>query len=369
MWQVLVRWHLPFSLPWIGNDLTIFGYGVMLVIGLLIAMRVSMYLARRTGLDPEVFANAAVLALVSGIAGARLSHVLENLPTYTDPHLSFWENFRNAINIRQGGLTYYGGFLLATPTLILYAIWKKVPIRVGMDIIAPCLMIGLGFGRIGCFLNGCCFGAECTVPWAVEFPYGSDAYVTEFNANLLRQPVPLALLADGTAIKEYLRDNGMKELQEPLPPPLFKELHVAGSLVKKEVAATEAASNKEFAAKVASLHANPVHPAEIYSSIVAFTIAGFLFCYYTIPHTPGRVFAAMMMIEGVFRYMLEVIRVEPPVVGRGTTLLPDLPPQSYSMCVSFFLVLIGSVLWFAFRPRRPAARPDDRTRPARIVAG
>ena len=56
----------------------------------------------------------------------------------------------------------------------------------------------------------------------------------------------------------------------------------------------------------------------------------------------------MMMIEGVFRYVLEMLRVEPAVIGRGTHVLSFLPPQSYSMVVSFFLVIGGAVLWFVF---------------------
>ena len=71
-----------------------------------------------------------------------------------------------------------------------------------------------------------------------------------------------------------------------------------------------------------------------FSAIVAFTIAGFLVCYFTLPHTAGRVFAAMLMIEGLFRYMLEMVRVEPAQIGRGTPYLPKLPPQSLSMIIS-----------------------------------
>lgn len=101
---------------------------------------------------------------MSGVAGARLSHVLENWSVYTDPHRTVLQNLWDAVNIRSGGLTFYGGFLLATPCTILYGIIKKVPIKTGMDIVAPCLMIGLGFGRIGCFLNGCCYGRNANNP-------------------------------------------------------------------------------------------------------------------------------------------------------------------------------------------------------------
>lgn len=332
-----------FHIPYFG--MPVYGYGVMLVVGLVAGMYLAQYLARRSRFDPELFANAAILALITGVAGARLSHVLENLGQYTNPQNSFWQNLFNAINIREGGLTYYGGFLLATPSLILYAIWKKIPVRQGMDIIAPCLMIGLAFGRIGCFFNGCCYGAESNVPWAVEFPYGSDAYVTQFDQNMLQQAVPKALIRpDNSRLIDYMDDHRLEALQEPMNPAQFRELDVAGSLRRSE----NVLKDPELKAAAAGLHANPVHPAEIYSSVVAFAIAAFLLCYFTLPHTPGRVFAAMMMIEGVFRYMLEMVRVEPAVAGQGTKYFPSLPPQSYSMCMSFFLVIGGIILWFAF---------------------
>src|SRR4051812_46774612 len=156
-----------FRIP--GTNISLHGYGLMLVIGFLLAVRLGKLLARRSGIDPEVYMNAGLLALVSGVIGARLSHVLENLGQYTNPGRSFGANFMDAVNVTSGGLTYYGGFLLAFPTLVAYAVWRRVPLRTGMDIIAPCLMIGLGIGRVGCFLNGCCYGEESSVPWGVQF--------------------------------------------------------------------------------------------------------------------------------------------------------------------------------------------------------
>jgi phosphatidylglycerol:prolipoprotein diacylglycerol transferase len=85
------------------------------------------------------------------------------------------------LNLSSGGLTFYGGFLLATPVLIGYALWKKVPLLKGMDIVAPCLMVGLAFGRIGCYANGCCYGEECSLPWGAHFPYGSNAFVEQYE--------------------------------------------------------------------------------------------------------------------------------------------------------------------------------------------
>src|SRR6266404_6837547 len=117
MHQILFR--LPDFLPFIGGA-PIYGYGVMMVLGFFLSMELSKFLARRSKLDPEIFANAALLALLTGVLGARLSHVLENLSDYTRPELTFGQNLFNAVNIRSGGLTYYGGFLLAFPALVAY---------------------------------------------------------------------------------------------------------------------------------------------------------------------------------------------------------------------------------------------------------
>ena len=78
-----------FRIPGLG--LPVYGYGVMLVMGFFAGVGLAKYLARRHGLDPEIFVNAALIALVSGVIGARLSHVLENFGEFTRPDLSAWE--------------------------------------------------------------------------------------------------------------------------------------------------------------------------------------------------------------------------------------------------------------------------------------
>lgn len=184
-----------------------------------------------------------------------MSHVLENLGDYTDPSRSFAANLFDAINIRSGGLTFYGGLLLATPILIGYALKKKIPLLHGMDIIAPCIMVGLGFGRIGCFLNGCCYGAACDLPWAVLFPG----------------------------------------------------------------------------------HEHSVHPAQLYSSFNAFFLVAVLLAFYAMPHAPGRVFALMLILKGISRFLLEILRAEPAVLG----------PMSFSMVLSLFVLLpAGLAFWW-----------------------
>jgi phosphatidylglycerol:prolipoprotein diacylglycerol transferase len=297
-----------FRLPFFGTP--VYGYGAMLVAGFFAAIALAKFLARRTGQDPEVFVNAALIALVSGIVGARASHVLENLDEFTRPDLSVWQNIVNVFNMRSGGLTYYGGFLLAFPVTVYYGVKKKVSIPLGMDIIAPCLMIGLGFGRIGCFLNGCCHGAECDLPWAVRFPYYSNAYIDQFADKDRPLPVPPALI------------EVTPEFPKPhlVPPERLK------------------AMGPEYVELASHERSRKVHPAQLYSTITAWLLAALLVAYFTLPHAPGRVFALMMMLEGATRFLLEMLRTEPSVAGR----------LSLSMVIGLALVAGGAVLWVVF---------------------
>ncbi|MDB5298315.1 MAG: prolipoprotein diacylglyceryl transferase [Phycisphaerales bacterium] len=333
-----------FRLPYFGTP--IYGYGLMLVLGFLGALQLARYLARRSRIDPELFVNVAIVALVSGIAGARLSHVLENLDYYTNPARSAWANFIDAVNIRSGGLTFYGGFILATFCCIGYALLKGIPIRRGMDIVAPCLMVGLGFGRVGCFLNGCCEGAECSTlpaPIAVVFPYHTNPYERHLDRGTLdpaqRPPPEAATRADLSG-------------------------RPVGALSKPEIAARyadEPATRDRVLAEVSTLHSNRVLNAQLFSAFTAFLLAFFLVRFYALPHAAGRAFALMLIVESPSRFVLEMLRAEPAFVGPNSPggALAFLPfDLSFSMFLSVWLTLAGVVLWFAFR-----GPPDDLTEP------
>jgi phosphatidylglycerol:prolipoprotein diacylglycerol transferase len=299
--------HIPFI------NMPIYGYGVMLVIGFLLAVQLAKYLSRKVGIDPEIFINAGLIALVAGIAGARLSHVIENWPQYSDPARSFWSNFFAAINIRSGGLTFYGGLILAFPITSAYLIWKKVPLRLAMDVAAPCLMIGLGLGRVGCYLNGCCYGAEVSpsYPLAITFPYHSNAYVDEYDAGQIKPPPELT-----TTLPNY-------------PRPVLLDPQ-------------EIQHDPELSALASAQHSLPLQPAQFYSTLNALLIAAVLVCYFSLRPAPGQVMGLMLMMEGISRWLLEILRAEPPITywfGHG---------WSFSMVLSLFLLAGGLVLWVTF---------------------
>jgi phosphatidylglycerol:prolipoprotein diacylglycerol transferase len=331
---ILFRIPLPFNVPVVGHEIVIFGYGFALVVGFLLAVEVAKFLARRSSIDPELFVNAALIALVAGVIGSRMSHVIENWSDFSDPRLGVWGNFANMINIRSGGLTFYGGLILAFPIVVLYGIYKKVPIRRGMDIAAPAIMIGLGIGRIGCFLNGCCYGAECHVPWKVEFPYYSNAYVDEFYKGEIKPP-PELLVPDARGGTRLVKPEEIKQGYAT----------VAGIDGPQKI--TLAPDVAQIARDESSLG---LHPAQLYSTFTALLIAGVLVAFYSLAPPPGRVMALMLILEGLTRFLLEIVRAEPAVAHWGPF------GFSLSMILGLALIPVGIIMWLAFADRSAATR-------------
>lgn len=145
---------------------TIFGlpiraYGLMMVVGFSLgiwrAVRVSK---KRYGIEPERVYDLALVLLISGVIGARIVYVLLNPDT---------ESWRSFYAVWQGGLSFHGGLACAMICGWIYVRIAKLSYWTCADLFAPSLAIGYAFTRIGCFLNGCCYGAPTTLPWGVRF--------------------------------------------------------------------------------------------------------------------------------------------------------------------------------------------------------
>jgi phosphatidylglycerol---prolipoprotein diacylglyceryl transferase len=285
-----------------GLNLPIYGYGAMLVVAVLLAIQLAKFLCKRFGINHDHFYNLAFVALLSGIVGARISHVLENWSVYTDASKTVTQNLFAMINLRQGGLTYYGGFLLAVPSGLVYGLWNKMPILRSLDITAACLMVGLGVGRIGCLFNGCCWGSVCDVPWAMQFPYDSPPYISHVEEGRLTPPVELL----------FETDSGQQTL----------------------MSRQQAAANPRTALLARGQHSLPVHPTQIYSFITAMLIAGLCVAILTLSPRPGLTFGIMLMCEGAGRFAIELLRREPGVLGG----------LSISMVIGVALIVAGVVM-------------------------
>jgi phosphatidylglycerol:prolipoprotein diacylglycerol transferase len=165
----------PELLHW--GILHIRSYGLMLAIAFLVGTWVSLAESRRRGLDEDRVVTVILAALVAAIIGARGLYVLEHVG-------EFKREWGSAVALWQGGLTLYGGVVLGTMVGLGVARRLGLPMWTVADTLTPAIALGTMFGRIGCFLNGCCYGRPTKLPWGVVFPPGSFAAL-EFG----REPI------------------------------------------------------------------------------------------------------------------------------------------------------------------------------------
>lgn len=173
----IIWWLLPELCE--SRGLSIRGYGVMTVVGFIAATGLAAWRARRAGLDPDLMLSLAFWVLVPGIVGARLFYVIEYWPTHYSPvyeQEGLAAMLRAVVNVPQGGQVVYGSFLGAALGMLAFVRRYRLPLLATCDLVAPSLMLGLALGRIGCLLNGCCYGGICDLPWAVTFPPDSPAH-------------------------------------------------------------------------------------------------------------------------------------------------------------------------------------------------
>jgi phosphatidylglycerol:prolipoprotein diacylglycerol transferase len=133
--------------------------------------------ARKKGLDEATILNLIYIIVFSSVIGSRLMYVLGHLADYRDDPIS-------ALKVWEGGLTLYGGLLLAVVFSLAYMKSRKLPIWTVCDLAAPAIALGKAATRVGCFMNGCCFGARTESPWGIVFPYDSHAGTVFPGAHL-----------------------------------------------------------------------------------------------------------------------------------------------------------------------------------------
>jgi phosphatidylglycerol---prolipoprotein diacylglyceryl transferase len=148
----------------IGN-LNIFSWGFMLALALMIGTYLSVKKAQKEGLNGEVILDLIIWLVVGGIVGARLFYIFFYSPHY------YLNNPLKVFALWEGGLVYYGAFIGGGIALVWFVYKRKLNFWKIADLIAPYLAFGYGIVRIGCFLNGCCYGSETELFWGVNFPH------------------------------------------------------------------------------------------------------------------------------------------------------------------------------------------------------
>lgn len=146
-------------------------YGVMFALAILAGTGLSWYLAKRKGKFSDEVLDIVFYIAIAGILGARLWQVAFTWEYYADEP---W----TALAVWEGGLSVQGGVMGALIALIWYTKRRGLPFWEFADLLAPGMLLGQAIGRVGCFLNGCCYGIPANSRLGVIYPPGSDAYNT-----------------------------------------------------------------------------------------------------------------------------------------------------------------------------------------------
>src|SRR5687768_546020 len=160
---------------------TLYSFGLLVILGFLAGTALGGKLARERGLPGDAFLDGAIFILFAGIAGARLLYVALNWKTFSG-------QLANVGALWQGGMSFHGGVIAAVAAGVLYMRHRKIPLLAMSDAAAPGIALGYTIGRIGCFLNGCCYGTPTDLPWGVVFPHAEvpvACHPTQLYATLL----------------------------------------------------------------------------------------------------------------------------------------------------------------------------------------
>ncbi len=418
-----------FTLP---GGFSVKTYGFFMMVGFLSGVWMAMRRATRVKADPDIVLDISLVCLIAGIGGARLFYVIH-----------YWKSqFADApnplfavIDITAGGLEFLGGFLGAVIATTIHAAWKKYSIRLYLDIMAPSAMWGLGIGRIGCFFNGCCFGviaatgsghpaqsasvhrhapvlqlgnlaseqvpsrepesklpnetrlSETTLPWAVQFPYGSPAHMKHWEQRLVAVPAELvSTLKESVqpflvpefqifmpvekrqALLRTVQDleqayKAVKDPEAPEAKKLRREWEAAKKKANAELGSLNEAQNfpsrvnpqrqtsvSELEGLANASRSMPVHPAQLYATVGAVMLSLLLGAVFYRRKRHGMVIGLVLLLYPIQRTLEEIIRADNPQDVAGLTV-----SQSISVALFLLGIVYLLVLYKAMPERSPLA--------------
>jgi phosphatidylglycerol:prolipoprotein diacylglycerol transferase len=172
------------------GPLPLHSYGFMLAISFFFGILLASRRAPARGLHPDLVFDTSLVIVFASIVGARLMYVLF--------HRGEMHGLLDYLALWNGGLTMYGGVLAGMGASWVYLRRRHVPFLRMADVVAPSLALGLMFTRIGCFLNGCCYGKPTHGPLGVVFP--PDSFVGGFFSGVPLHPTQLYSSATGLLI-------------------------------------------------------------------------------------------------------------------------------------------------------------------------
>jgi len=248
-------------------------------VGFLVVVFVARIKAKAEGINPEDISNLGIYTIFAGILGGRTFYVIQNFDSYK-------HNILDVFKIYEGGLVFYGGLMASVAAIIVYSKNNKLPILKTIDIVAYAFPLGVVFGRIGCFLNGCCWGDVCSpdLPWAVTFPKSVDA-----NSLI----------------------NGS---------PAFLH-HLGLGLVS-----------------VSDSRSLPIHPTQIYSALGNITIFFIINALFKHRRRYGEVTLLFCALYSVMRFTVEIFRDDNLPLFDGLTISQNVSILVFAVSVTLFII-------------------------------
>ena len=232
----------------VSSGIPVFGYGLMMFVGFSVATWTAARRVRSIGQPPDAIWDMMMWALIPGLIGARAIYLAQNWTQVTRGR-SGGDFLLAMVSLWDGGIVFYGSVFGGIVGVVLFCERRGIKPIAMLDVIAPSMFIGEGFGRIGCFLYGCCFGRACDRPWAVQFPPDSLTF-------------------------EKLVDRGT------IPPDALATI--------------------------------PLHPTQLYSSFMAFLLAAILALFFRRRPFDGAVFSLGLILYPISRFVLESLRDDEP---------------------------------------------------------
>ena len=155
----------------------IHSYGLMLALSFMLGIYLATYRAKKQNINPNNIMDLSVWIIIAAIVGSRFLYVIYHLEEFRGHWLDTISPFQSDGRVGIAGLTMLGGVVLAVIVGVVFLRYKKLNVLKVCDVMMPSVGLGIFLTRIGCFMNGCCFGKPTDLPWAVTFtnPYSACA--------------------------------------------------------------------------------------------------------------------------------------------------------------------------------------------------
>ena len=343
------------------------GFGVMMMLATIAAVGLADYRARQMGLDPEVIYSLAFCMFIAGIIGARLFFVVQYFDEFVrrtpQGTIDVPKSFVALFNVTQGGLVVYGSVIAGVPAGIWYLRLRRLPILAMGDIIAPSMAVGQAIGRIGCFLNGCCYGGVClTASYGLTFPAESPPYKDQSIDGGWQSGVWVERADDKSIRVAYVAPGSDAQQQGVRAGDVARRINGVSVTSLAHARVLLAASSGAYELETTDgrvlrwsmtrppQRSVPIHATQIYAAIDAGLLALLLWNYYPYRRRDGEVFALLVTLHPISRFILEMIRDdEPGQLGTGLTI---------SQLLSLAILAGACVLWwYVERQPRSSALP------------